>query len=77
MTYAPQPFGRFGLIGKHRIISDSAIKPFLGSKNGLMTPGEMLSALDCVQRRFSTERRQSAVRCLADYAGGCIPDAKA
>jgi hypothetical protein len=77
MTYAPRPFGRFGLIGQHRIISDSAIKPFLGSKSGLMTPGEMTSVLDCVRRRFSTERRQSAVSCLADDAGGCIPDARA
>jgi hypothetical protein len=32
------------------------IKPFCDSKIGLRTPGEMVSALDFVPRRFSTER---------------------
>jgi hypothetical protein len=46
-------------LSQQSILSDSAIKLFFGSKTGFLTPGEMASAIDCVQHRFSTEPRQS------------------
>jgi hypothetical protein len=61
MTHGLRPSGPFSLIDQHFILSENAIKPFLGSKSGLLTPGETVSALRCVPHRFLNERRQSAV----------------
>src|ERR1035437_5533031 len=57
--YAPRPSGRFSLIDQHRISSGSAMKLFCRSTTGFLTPREMAFALDRVQHRFSTKRRQS------------------
>jgi hypothetical protein len=43
--------GHSVLLTNNRINSGSAGKPFLGSKTGFLTPREMASALDRLQRR--------------------------